>query len=282
MNAAFASIMNRSFLALALLLSLLSCARSTPPAAETPEGSQAPSTASASSNTSTAHENGVEAAPRREITIESIEVANPLVVHGRARTFENNVAIRLRDANGRLMKETFTTSRGEMGTHNPYEASVWLTSDPGSRITVEALEYSARDGSEQHLVSMTREFNLENIEGTLHFPNEACTALNRYRRSLPKTVAVARLLVEALMQGPTDSEKKAGARNPFPRGASVASINLKNGILTVDFNEQLQNVGGSCRAEMIRSAVTQTLMELPSVDRVVITAGGSEQLALQP
>ena len=57
---------------------------------------------------------------------------------------------------------------------------------------------------------------------------------------------------------------------------------LRDGTLTVDFNERLQNVGGSCRAQMIRAAVTETLSRLPSVKKVVITAGGSETLALQP
>jgi hypothetical protein len=57
---------------------------------------------------------------------------------------------------------------------------------------------------------------------------------------------------------------------------------LRYGTLTFDFIERLQNVGGSCAAQAIRESVTQTLQRLPTVLRVVITAGGSEKLALQP
>jgi hypothetical protein len=88
--------------------------------------------------------------------------------------------------------------------------------------------------------------------------------------------------VEALVAGPTAEERRAGAEHPFPEGSRVESVILRDGTITVDFNERLQNVGGACRATMIRQAVTETLKRLPSVKKVVITAGGSEALALQP
>jgi hypothetical protein len=207
-------------------------------------------------------------------------VANPVVVTGRARTFENSVSLRLRDSRGALLAETFTTSDGEMGHHNPYRASIWVTRDPGATITVEALEYSAKDGAEQSLVSVTRPFAIESMDARLYFPDTNCDGVKPYTRRIPKTVSHARLLVEALMAGPLPSER--GAVKPFPQGSQVRSVNLRDGVLTVDFNERLQNVGGACQAQMIRQSVTQTLGALPSVRKVVITAAGSEPLALQP
>ena len=216
----------------------------------------------------------------RNIHLDGVEVANPVIVTGRARTFENNVALRLRDARGTLIAETFTTSTGEMGNHNPYRGTLWVTRDPGGEITVEALEYSAKDGAEQSLVSATRPFAVDLIEATLYFPDTNCTGVNPYTRRIPKSVSHARLLVEALLAGPLASER--GAVTAFPSGSRVESVNLRDGALTVDFNDRLQNVGGACRAQMIRSSVTRTLEALPSVRKVVITAGGSEALALQP
>ena len=199
-------------------------------------------------------------------------MANPVVVTGRARTFESNVALRVRDARGRLITETFTTATGEIGTHSPYRGTIWVTRDPGARITVEALEYSARDGSERGLVSVTRPFTVETIDARLYLPKSDCTGVVAQTRRLPKSISMARLLVETLMAEPA----------PFPKESRVQSINLRDGTLTVDFNERLQNVGGACAAQMIRQSVTQTLLQLPSVQKVVITAGGSEALALQP
>lgn len=222
------------------------------------------------------------AAEPKEITIENVGLGNPLTISGRARTFENNVVLRARDAKGALITEGFTTANGDMGHHNPYKGSLFLTRDPGNRIIVEALEYSAKDGSERSLVRAERPFSVEAVSARLFFPDQSCTGVKPYTRRIPKTVSMARLLVEALIAGPTAAEKRNGAAAPFPNGSAVQSVNLRDGTLTVDFNERLRNVGGSCQAQMIRAAVTQTLGALPTVKKVVITAGGSEALALQP
>lgn len=218
----------------------------------------------------------------RNITITGVVIANPLVVSGLARTFENNVVLRARATDGSVIAEGFTTATGEMGQHSPYRGSLWLTREPGNRITVEALEYSAKDGSETNLVRVDKAFNVDPVEATLYFADENCTGVKPYSRRIPKTISMARLLVEALVQGPTSGERTRGAAVSFPKGARVQSVILRDGTLTVDFNERLQNVGGSCRAQMIRAAVTQTLIRLPTVKKVAITAGGSEKLALQP
>ena len=216
----------------------------------------------------------------RNIYIDSVQVANPIVVVGRARTFENNVVLRVRDARGVLITETFTTATGEMGQHSPYRGTIWVTRDPGERITIEALEYSAKDGSERGLVSVTKPFAIETIDAQLYFPDANCTRVAPYVRRIPKSVSHARLLLEALIAGPLDSER--GAAAAFPEGSRVESVNLRDGVLAVDFNERLRNVGGACRAQMIRESVTKTLRSLPSVREMVITAGGSQELALQP
>jgi hypothetical protein len=218
----------------------------------------------------------------RNITISGVEVANPLVVSGLARTFENNVVLRARGVDGSVLTEGFTTATGEMGQHSPYRGSLWLTRQPGNRIVVEALEYSAKDGSETNLTRVEKPFSVAPIEATLYFPDENCTGVKPYTRRMPKSISMARLLVEALVQGPTADERTHGAAVAFPEGSAVRSVILRNGTLTVDFNERLQNVGGSCRAQMIRAAVTDTLRRLPAVKSVVITAAGNEKLALQP
>ncbi len=218
----------------------------------------------------------------RNITISSVKVANPLVVTGLARTFENNVVFRARGADGAVIAESFTTSTGEMGQHNPYSGSLWLTREPGRRIVVEALEYSARDGAETNLARTEKPFDVEPIEAVLYFSDEKCTGVKAYTRRMPKSISMARLLAEALVHGPTADERLRGAAVAFPEGSAVQSVILRNGVLTVDFNERLQNVGGSCRAQMIRATVTETLRRLPTVREVLITAGGSDKLALQP
>jgi hypothetical protein len=218
----------------------------------------------------------------RNITIVVVHIANPLVISGTARTFENNVVLRARAADGTVIAEGSTTATGEMGQHSPYRGSLWLTREPGKDVVVEALEYSAKDGSETNLVQVRKVFAVAPVEAVLYFPDEGCTGVKPYTRRIPKSISMARLLTEALVKGPTAAERKKGAAVAFPEHSAVQSVNLRDGVLTIDFNERLQNVGGSCRAQMIRESVTRTLLELPAVKKVVITAGGSEPLALQP
>ena len=218
-----------------------------------------------------------------EIYIDSVVSANPVVVAGRARTFENTVQVRARDTRGNIVATGHVMSVGEMGHHNPYTARLWITRDPGPRLTVEAFEYSAKDGSVRSLTSKVLPYGVDRMRLALHLPvGNDCIETRVFTRIVPKSVSMARLLVEALIDGADGAEKAAGAVSPFPQGSDVNSVVLRAGVLTVDFNERLRNVGGSCAATAIRHSVTRTLGQLPTVRRVVITAGGSEKLALQP
>lgn len=218
----------------------------------------------------------------QEIYIDSVTVGNPLIVYGRARTFENTVQVRVRDARGAIITEVYETSVGEMGHHNPFVARPWLVRHPGAHVTVEAFEYSAMDGSVRSLTSTRISVPGERSRVTLMFTTADCTRTAPFTREVPHSVAVARLLVEILVAGPTASEKAAGASAPFPPGSRVRTVVLRDGELTVDFNERLQNVGGACAAQAIRESLTRTLTRLPAVKSVVITAFGSKELALQP
>jgi hypothetical protein len=275
----------------ATLLSILACATSDsdrPDSVGTSTSTSTDTSASVdtvSTSDTTVSSPEVHPSPGRpqEIYIDSVLPTNPVVVFGRARTFENTVQVRVRNAAGDVIGQKFTTSTGEMGHHNPFSVQLWIVRDPGSSLTVEAFEYSAKDGSERSLTSMKVPYDAAAMQVTLMLPvGDDCKSTRAFTRPVPKTRALARLLVEALVAGADSAEKAAGAVAPFPRGSGVNSVVLRDGTLTVDFNERLQNVGGSCAATAIRQSVTRTLQQLRAVKRVVITAGGSEKLALQP
>jgi hypothetical protein len=268
-------------LTLALLL-LAACSAPAPPPADAPEsrGAAVPATDTVRLEEPPPTGDRVPVS-RPEIAIEIPRAgetvrSNPIHVRGTARTFENNVVVRLRDTAGRLIVETFTTSRGDSGQHNVFEADLFATRDPGRSITIEALEYSAKDGSERSLVRVTAPFDVELVPLTVYAhdparaPNDCSQTFPRVVK-VPKSISSARLAAEVLLTSEL-----------FPRGSRLESINLRNGVLTADFNERLRNVGGSCRAQALRAGISRTLGTLPGVREVVITAGGSRELALQP
>jgi Immunoglobulin-like domain of bacterial spore germination/Sporulation and spore germination len=273
----------RHLLTATFSLLLATCNERPKDAATTPTAATAPTATASAEEVPDRQTPGASAEPvSHEIYIDEITGTNPLLVTGRARTFENAVSIRLRDARGVLISEEYVTSVGETGHHNPYEAQLWVTRLPGTSITLAAFEYSAKDGSIRSLTSKTIPYGGEHITADLMFPKGDCTRTAQFRRTLPKSTAMARLLTEALLAGPTEEEAAAGAQRAFPSGADVRTVTLRDGVLTVDLNERMQNVGGSCAAQAARQCLTETLRKLPTVQRVVITAGGSEALALQP
>jgi hypothetical protein len=214
-------------------------------------------------------------------------VGNPIEISGRARTFENHVGIRVEDTAGRVLRTSYATARGELGEFNPFSAEVFLTTDPGRSVRVVIFESSAKDGSIRSRDSAIVRVRGDRSTVRLHFPNATkwpndCSRVGQAVRNLPTTISPARLAIEALIEGPQQSEEIRGFSDPFPEGSQLQSIKLAGGTVTVDFNERLRNVGGSCRAQGIRAAVEQTMLSIDGIDRVVITADGSERLALQP
>lgn len=204
--------------------------------------------------------------------------SNPFTLSGTARTFENNVSLRILDGDGKVILHTYATATGELGNFNPWKREILLSSHPGDKVTLEAFESSAKDGSVQSLVSRTMSFDVPVREVTLfvHDPRRApndCTRVFPVQHELPATQAISRALVEALMRSPD---------SPFPPGGELRRIALRDGVLSIDFNERLQSVGGACRAQAIRASLERTLGDLPGVDRIEITAMGSSTEALQP
>ena len=103
------------------------------------------------------------------------------------------------------------------------------------------------------------------------------------KRTIPKTLAVARAALEELLVGPTDAEKAEGYFTSINPGVKIQSLVVANGVANVDFDEQLEfQVGGSCRVAAIASQIRETLKQFPTVKDVVISINGRIEDILQP
>ncbi|MGZ8851163.1 MAG: Gmad2 immunoglobulin-like domain-containing protein [Thermoanaerobaculia bacterium] len=161
----------------------------------------------------------------KDVTIDLLVTANPVIVLGHARTFENAVTVRALAADKSVLAEQHVISTGEMGNANPYRAELWIPRLPGAEVTVEALAYSAKDGSVQASATKTARWEIPTTTIALVFPTKDCTEFGLFQREVPKGPAIARLMVEALVAGPTAEEK---ATEPFPGGSAVRSVILRN------------------------------------------------------
>jgi len=110
-----------------------------------------------------------------------------------------------------------------------------------------------------------------------------CSRTIAVERLVPKTSAVARAAVEALLRGATEEEINRGFVSNINPGTRVQKLTIENGIAKVEFDEQLEfQVGGSCRVAAIRAQITETLKQFPTVKDVIISIDGRTEDILQP
>jgi hypothetical protein len=79
-------------------------------------------------------------------------VTSPLTVSGRARAFENTVNIRIKDANGEILAETFATADGDLGRFGEFSTAINFDATTANKGTLEVFQISAEDGSERDQV----------------------------------------------------------------------------------------------------------------------------------
>jgi spore germination protein GerM len=112
---------------------------------------------------------------------------------------------------------------------------------------------------------------------------EDCSVVFPVERQVTPAEAPARPTLEALLGGPTADERELGYVTNINPGTMLNSITIEEGVAYADFNERLdEGVAGSCRVIAIRSQITQTLMQFPTVTNVVISVDGESEEILQP
>lgn len=216
-------------------------------------------------------------------------VSSPFVVRGEARTFENNVVLRLTEQGGRVLVEDFTTAQSpDIGQFGPFEMEISYPATTQSSATLEVFQYSARDGSEIDKVTipLTLQAN-ENLTVNVYFNNTIqgteCEQVVPTSRQIPRAQQTARAALEELLKGPTETETTRGFITSIPSGVQIQRLVIENRTAIVDFDETLQSqVGGSCRVAAIRAQITQTLRQFDTVDQVVISINGRTDDILQP
>lgn len=98
-------------------------------------------------------------------------------------------------------------------------------------------------------------------------------------RSVSYTVAIATAAINELLKGPTAQEKVEGYTTNIPSQAQLLSLRIENGVAYADFNSQTQS-GGSSNPQTL--LIEKTLLQFPTVDRVVLSIEGQTENIFQP
>jgi len=236
--------------------------------------------------------------PRPNQAIES-----PLFIKGEARGFwffEASFPVKLFDDDGFLLGVTPAQALGDWMTENfvAFDATLPFTvpSTPKGRLVLEKDNPSGLPEHADELIipihfkevsEVSQEFMTTKIFlSDSRFVNEPyfdCSRTIAVERRVPKTLAVAKSAVEALLRGATQGEINQGSVSNINSGVRIQSLTIENNIAKVDFDEQLEfQVGGSCRVAAIRAQITETLKQFQTVDTVIISINGRTEDILQP
>jgi hypothetical protein len=88
--------------------------------------------------------------------------------------------------------------------------------------------------------------------------------------SLPATTAM-----QALLAGPTRSERNHGISSAIPRGTKLLGISISGGVATVNLSGKFDNGGGSYSMQARLAQVVWTLTQFSTVDSVKFKINGT-------
>lgn len=218
-------------------------------------------------------------------------VANPVYVTGQARVFENVVSWRLRDNQGaEIATGTTEAAAPDMGQFGPFAFWLVVPATNSPTVTLEVFQASAKDGSDQDIVSFPIKMNTtETSTLKLYFHNDqldpeiTCTEVFPVNRVIVKTEAPARAVVVALLNGPVTAEQSFGYYSAVPFRSFLKDISLSpEGLIKVDLGGVITApLGGSCLVGAIGAEIEETLKQFSSVKTVQILLNGQKD-ALQP
>ncbi len=107
-----------------------------------------------------------------------------------------------------------------------------------------------------------------------------CGSVYPLYREVPKTSTMMKNAVNELIAGLSWNEADAGYFNSISGGTRVNSFTFDNGVVHVDFDKRIKDgVVGNCDAAEIKSQITSTLKQFPSVKAVVISVDGKQDPA---
>ena len=223
-------------------------------------------------------------------------IPTPLTVTGRARGnwfFEANAVLRLLDAQqreiasgtvralGDWMTSDFVDFEGQIRFVSPASATGTLVfqNDNPSGLPDQQKEFLVPVRfAASHATNVKAYFNNHELD-----PESSCEKVFPIEREVPITDAPARAALDELLAGPTPMEQAAGYSTSINSGVRIQSLTIQDGVAAVDFDERLGfQVGGSCRVTAIRAQITETLMQFPTVKRVVVSINSRTDDILQP
>ncbi len=237
-----------------------------------------------------------------EVPAPGAQATLPLHILARVGQPGQQVNAVLRWDDGSELARTFTLRQSETGGGLLVESLWWNADVPPQPFpvtqpaTLEVQDSSGAVLASQQLVVISWDDTASITQLKLYFL--IGEQLQESQVVVPKTEGVGRAALEELLWGPpVQSEAGFSTAIPMPqevlaypgRGPDwgprvrLLGLTIDNGVATANFSKELKAYGGgSARVQAIRSQITQTLTQFPTVKSVVIAIEGETEGVLEP
>ncbi|MFA6392164.1 MAG: GerMN domain-containing protein [Patescibacteria group bacterium] len=220
-------------------------------------------------------------------------VNSPLTVAGRAKGswfFEAVFPVQIVDENDKQIGYGNAEAIGDWQTENYVDFTALLTFTKGSATAGFLVLQNANPSGIKSLEKELRipikfvASTISEIEIYLGKESEQsdCSTVFAVKRLIDETPQIATAAVNQLLTGPTEAEENDDYNTSISPSARLLSLNITDGKAYADFNQELQNIGGSCRVQMVRAQIENTLKQFDSVQEVFISIDGKTEGILQP
>ncbi|HEX9121938.1 MAG TPA: Gmad2 immunoglobulin-like domain-containing protein [Actinomycetota bacterium] len=93
-------------------------------------------------------------------------------------------------------------------------------------------------------------------------------------RTEPASPRIGTAAVEALLAGPSATERGADVGTAVPEGSQLLGLTVEDGLATVDLSREFESGGGSLSMMLRLAQLTYTLTQFPTVDAVSLELDG--------
>ncbi|MBY0328893.1 GerMN domain-containing protein [Patescibacteria group bacterium] len=124
---------------------------------------------------------------------------------------------------------------------------------------------------------------------SIYFPNSIkdpgfmdCRVVHAVTRTIPYTEGVATAAITELIKGLTADEIKNGYVTQIDPNVRIQSLSIKDGVASIDMSKELGSKNlGLCAGQFIKAQIEQTLLQFPTVKRVIVLINGDKEF-VQP
>jgi hypothetical protein len=211
-------------------------------------------------------------------------VISPLIVEGFTDLASDELLWTIKDEAGAGVTAGTSSIQPIAGAYRWFELEIFLPT-----LTQQDFSLELGDAVASETIALPLRLLSTDTSGfNVYFENDSlntafvCGAVFPVARTVAETSAIGRASLQELINGPTPEEIAAGYRSALGTEPLIRSLVISGGVATVDLDSSIDRIQGTCRRTAIAAQMSDTLGQLPLVNRVQLILDGDPNRPFLP